>query len=250
MKYCALVTARMSSTRMPGKSLQVIADGLSLIQVVIRRAKRVGCPVVLATTEDPSDNPLVEIAEREGIECFRGAVKNKIKRWANCFAKHEITEGLLVDGDDPTFDFNVGRRALKQLQSNQSDMVLFSPEMTPGFFTYGITRAGIEKLLLQAPDPKSDTDVITTFVKRAGLTQAVVPALPDETEGHHVRLTVDYPEDVQFYRELYQRVSYLAPGPEVVRTAIKHHLQTINWHKHEAFLENQRTFNERVNANG
>lgn len=246
----ALVTARSTSTRLPNKCFQLITGELSSIQVVIRRAKKIGCPVILATTEDPSDDRLEKIAIKENISCFRGAVKNKIRRWADCFRNYNISEGLLVDGDDPTFDYYVGYRALNQLQKGETDMVVISPEMTPGFFTYGITRDGIEKLLAQAPDPEIDTDVITEFINRAGLTKSYVSTMSDETEGHNVRLTVDYPEDIEFYRALYSQVNYLASAPDIVRVAIKNDLQKINWHKQEQFLENQRKFNESVKKRG
>jgi len=247
---CALVTARSTSVRLPNKCFQLIADDLSVIQVVIRRAKKIGCPVILATTEDPADDRMEELAFKEDIICFRGAVKNKIKRWADCFSKYGITEGLLVDGDDPTFDYNVGARALKQLQSGKTDMVSIPPEMTPGFFTYGVTKNGIEKLLTQAPYFQTDTDVITEFINSGGLTRSYVSAMPEETKGLNVRLTVDYPEDVEFYRALYSKVNYLAPAPEIVNVALKNNLQEINWHKQAQYLENQREFNIRLKSRG
>lgn len=243
----ALVTARSTSTRLPNKCFQPIADDISVIQVIIRRAKKIGCPVILATTEDPSDDRLEEIASKENILCFRGAVKNKIKRWADCFAKYNISEGLLVDGDDPTFDYNVGARALSQLRERKSDMVTISPEMTPGFFTYGITRSGIDRLLTKANDSRIDTDVITEFIKMAGLTRSYVMPLPEETKGHNVRLTVDYPEDVEFYRALYKKVDYLAPAPEIVDVALQYGLQKINWHKQDQYLKNQAEFDRSIN---
>ena len=223
---------------------------LTTIQVVIRRAKKIGCPVILATTDDSSDNSLAALAEKEGIHCFRGAVKNKIKRWADCFNEYGIEFGLLVDGDDPTFDFNVGFRALQKLGTGDCDFVVADPEMTPGFFTYGISNTGIQKLFLHAPHPELDTDVITEFIKRAGLKSSLIPALPNETTGHRLRLTIDYPEDVQFYRELYSMVDYRAPSTEIVGKAIELNLSSINWHRHEEFLENQNKFNERVRTHG
>ena len=205
-----------------------------------------GCPVVLTTTVDSSDDCLVEIARAENIDCYRGHIKNKIRRWADCFAEYGISHALLVDGDDPTFDYNVGVRALRILQEDKTDMVVASSEMTPGFFTYGITHSGINKLLSVAFDPAIDTDVITRFIELANLTKSVVPAMPDETHGHKVRLTIDYPEDIEFYRALYQKVDYLAPGSEVVQIALDNEFQKINWHMHKAFLNNQEAFNEKI----
>ncbi len=248
--HIAFVTVRASSSRLPNKCFETITGDLSAIQVVIRRALRVGCRVVLATTTDPSDDRLESLAKAEGIDCFRGALRNKIKRWADGFARYQATAALLVDGDDPTFDYRVGARALEMLDRGETELITSSPELTPGFFTYGITRTGMDKLLKQAPDPTIDTDVITEFINRAGLVKSFVPAAADERGGHGLRLTIDYPEDVEFYRELYRRVDYLAPSPDIVQVALENDLRRINWHRHQEFLENQNKFNEGVRQNG
>jgi spore coat polysaccharide biosynthesis protein SpsF (cytidylyltransferase family) len=152
----------------------------------------------------------------------------------------------LVDGDDPTFDYNVGKRGLEILAQKTCEAVVASPDIFPGFFTYGITREGINKLAALANDPKTDTDVITCFVEKAGLVKSEIPALKEEIIPHNVRLTIDYEEDVKFYRELFKKVDYIATGPETVRAAVSYRLDKINWHKHEEFLENQRIYNEQV----
>ena len=142
----ALVTVRTSSTRLPAKCKEVIVDDLSLVQIVIRRAKKIGCPVILVTTDHSSDNHLETVASKEGVECFRGALNNKICRWYDCFKKYDISYGLLVDGDDPTFDYYVGKRALETLHESGAELIMSDPKLTPGFFTYGINNKGIEKL--------------------------------------------------------------------------------------------------------
>ena len=247
--YFALVTARMSSTRLPGKCLQPIAKDVSLVQVVIRRAMKIGCPVILTTTDDTSDNGLEEIAKIERIECFRGALKNKIRRWHDCFEKYDISHGLLVDGDDPTFDFNVGRRALDTLREDGAELIMSDPKLTPGFFTYGISRKGIQKLYNLVPDASINTDVITEYVAQAKLSKVYVKPRTGETLGHNVRLTIDYPEDVEFYRALHGVIDYMEPSPKIVKACLENNFQKINWHKHDEFLKNQKVFNQQVKSN-
>ncbi len=242
----ALVTVRASSSRLREKCFQKLTDDLCLLQIVIRRAKKLECPVIVATSVDPSDNEVQKLAEAEGVDCYRGALKNKILRWANCFEEMKFDHGLLVDGDDPTFDYNVGRRGLDMLAREKCEVVVASPAIFPGFFTYGITRGGIDKLARLAAEPDTDTDVITRFVEKAGLIKSEIPALEEEIIPQNVRLTVDYEEDVQFYRDLFKKVNYMAPGPKTVQVAVSHGLEKINWHKNEEFLENQRVFNEQV----
>ena len=245
-KSGALVTVRASSSRLREKCFQKLTDELCLLQIVIRRAKKMECPVVVATSVGSSDDEIQKLAEAEGVDCYRGALKNKILRWANCFEEMEFDQGILVDGDDPTFDYNVGRRGLEMLAQGKCEVVVASPDIYPGFFTYGITRGGIDKLARFATEPDTDTDVITRFVEKAGLMTSEIPALKEEVIPQNVRLTVDYEEDVQFYRGLFKKVDYMAPGPETVRAAVSHGLAKINWHKHEEFLENQRVFNRKV----
>jgi spore coat polysaccharide biosynthesis protein SpsF len=248
MNSLGMVTVRTSSSRLPEKCFQPLVGELNLIQVVVRRAMLIGCRVVITTSDDPSDDRLEQVALAEGVEIFRGALSNKIKRWTDCMSKFEASEAVIVDGDDPTFDFNVGRRALELLRAGK-EFIVPSPEMTPGFFTYGFSVDALKKLCEEVPDPDTDTDVITEFVARSGLPRTEVPAKPEETTGHGLRLTVDYPEDLDFYRVLFQRVDYLDPGPIVVRSALEHDLGGLNWRRQAEFLHNQAAFNRKVTEN-
>ena len=245
-KSGALVTVRASSSRLREKCFQMLTEKLCLLQIVIRRAKLLECQVVVATSVDASDDGVEKMAEAEGIICYRGPLKNKILRWANCFEELGFDQGLLVDGDDPTFDFNIGKRGLKLLELGKCEVVMASPEIFPGFFTYGVTRIGIKKLAQLASKPDTDTDVITSFVETAELKKSEIPALEEEIIPYNVRLTVDYDEDVQFYRDLFKKIDCMAPGPETVQTAVSHGLDKINWHKHEEFLKNQKMFNDKI----
>ena len=69
----AIVQARMSSTRLPGKSMAVICGRPMLWRVVSRvRRSRLVNQVVVATTNMPADDPIAELCRGEDIPCFRG----------------------------------------------------------------------------------------------------------------------------------------------------------------------------------
>lgn len=63
------VTCRTQSSRLPGKALLEVSEGVLVIEHVLRRAKLAGnsFPVVLCTTKEKSDDILVEIANREAF---------------------------------------------------------------------------------------------------------------------------------------------------------------------------------------
>ena len=81
----AIITVRALSTRLKKKCFQKLFENKSMIEIVIERAKKIGCDLILATSSSIEDDELEEIAKKHQIYCFRGSLKNKIHRWYNCF---------------------------------------------------------------------------------------------------------------------------------------------------------------------
>ena len=82
MKTIAIVQARVSSSRLPGKVLQDIAGKPMLSWVVERaaRARRVDT-VVVATTTDPADDPIEDLCRQNGCALFRGSQFDVLDRY-------------------------------------------------------------------------------------------------------------------------------------------------------------------------
>ena len=108
-KFAAIVTVRALSTRLEKKCFKTLYNDLSMITIVIRRAKKIGCQVILATSEDSSDDRLIDIAKSENIAYFRGSLKNKIHRWRHCFCEYQLSHAILIDADDPTFSYSLAK---------------------------------------------------------------------------------------------------------------------------------------------
>ena len=73
MTVCAIVQARVSSSRFPGKVLAPLR-GVPLAVYILRRlekSKRVDT-VMLATSTAADDAPLAETVERAGFRVYRG----------------------------------------------------------------------------------------------------------------------------------------------------------------------------------
>lgn len=245
----AIVTARSRSSRLPGKCLVEICDGLSAIQIVIRRAALTGLPVVLATSDHPSDDMLADIAAAEGIPAFRGSETNKIKRWHDCFAHFGIHQGVLVDGDDLTLDYFLVRRVVARMATSPAELFAAPADITPGLFTYAITGAALKRLYAAAVSAV-DTDVIRPFIEKAGLQVEEVALEEADERGRTVRLTIDYSDDVEFYRQLYRAVRWDAPALKVVRTALDTGIWRVNWARQDDYLHNQRKFIKEVAGDG
>ena len=68
---CIFLQARMSSSRLPGKSLMTIS-GYPLVVLSALRASNTGLRVVVVTSTEASDDVLFDLVLSYGIECFRG----------------------------------------------------------------------------------------------------------------------------------------------------------------------------------
>ena len=81
MKTVATVEARMSSTRLPGKVSRTIL-GKPMLELLIERLKRAQSldEIVVATTKNPADNVIEELAHRIGVNCFRGSEEDVLER--------------------------------------------------------------------------------------------------------------------------------------------------------------------------
>ena len=83
MKIGATVQARMRSSRLPGKVLKPVL-GRPLLALQLERIQRsiLIDQVVIATTDQPADDPIAAFAAEANVECFRGSEDDVLGRVA------------------------------------------------------------------------------------------------------------------------------------------------------------------------
>jgi spore coat polysaccharide biosynthesis protein SpsF len=104
-RIIAIVQARMSSSRLPGKVLLDIAGQPMLVRVVerARRAKTLD-DVVVATTTDPSDGPITALCVGRGIPCSRGSLHDVLDRYYQAACAFEADIIVRLTADCPVID--------------------------------------------------------------------------------------------------------------------------------------------------
>ena len=150
------IPVRLSSQRLPSKHLKLV-NGEPVILKLIRRlekSKKIRKIIVCTTTQD-SDEPLIEILEKQSILYFRGDKNDIIKRFLD--ASKEFDTDLIIDveGDkiytDPVFVDKV----VNELQEPNIDFVIGNDSLEnfnelnnliPGFIPAGIKKTALEKL--------------------------------------------------------------------------------------------------------
>lgn len=120
MNIVAIIEARMTSRRLPGKHL-LPAAGRPMIANLIRRLQRTPSltGIVLATTVNETDEPLARIAAEYGVSCFRGSEPNVMERVLGAAesAKADLIVG--ITGDCPLIDPDLVEQAIRVFRANK-----------------------------------------------------------------------------------------------------------------------------------
>ncbi len=105
MKTIAIVQARMGSTRLPNKVMKPIR-GIPMIEILLSRlalAKEVD-QIIVATSVDERNLPLVEHVRKLGYACEQGSENDVLDRYVQAAKKHQADVVVRITGDCPLID--------------------------------------------------------------------------------------------------------------------------------------------------
>ena len=98
-----ITQARMTSTRLPGKVLRQI-NGRSLLDYHIERLKLTGFEIIIATTANETDNPIIEFCNKSNIKSSRGSEHNVLSRFYTAAVENNLDIIVRVTSDCPLID--------------------------------------------------------------------------------------------------------------------------------------------------
>jgi len=124
MKIIAIVQARMSSKRFPGKVLNSVKEK-SLLQYILESLDLIPevSEVIVATSTEKSDNKIQEFCNNYGTQCFRGSLNNVANRFASLIKKYECDAFIRVNGDSPLIDYRLIQKGINIYKKGGYDFV-------------------------------------------------------------------------------------------------------------------------------
>ena len=168
MKTVIIVQARMNSSRLPGKVLRTVL-GKTLLEYQIERLQRVPSAdsVVIATTIDDCDQPIVDLCEKLKVNYFRGPEEDVLQRYYNAAQKYEADIVVRITADCPIIDPNVIDRVIKFYLDNYKDFDYVSNILTRsyprGMDTEVFSLESLEQAALEAKD-EAEREHVTVFI--------------------------------------------------------------------------------------
>lgn len=203
----AVLQARMSSTRLPGKVLADVA-GAPMALRQIERLRRVASidRLIAATSNEASDDPLAQALEAAGVEVFRGSLDDVLGRFAGAVAGLADDDLMLrLTADCPLADPVLIEALIARHKAGGADYSATTlPHRTyPIGLDAEILNAGLLRLMAgEATDPY-EREHVTPFVYRRPERFALGGLMQDRDESQ-VRWTVDLPSDLDFVRAVYE----------------------------------------------
>ena len=207
MKTVAIIEARMTSTRLPGKILLPIM-GKPMLELLIERLKRAKLldQIVVATTQNPSDDVVEKLTTRIGVGCFRGSeddVLDRVLRAAHANGADVIVE---ITGDCPLIDPIVLDHVVRIYQTKNVDYVsnILKRTYPRGMETQVFSTAILEKIARLTQDPIDHEHVSLYIYEHPEIFSLfnVASNLPEKYGD--IRLTVDTEEDFQLIKAIYE----------------------------------------------
>tara|TARA_B100001173_G_scaffold312296_1_gene332736 strand:+ start:9382 stop:10113 length:732 start_codon:yes stop_codon:yes gene_type:complete len=122
-KIAAIIEARMTSSRLPGKVLLESGINKPLLLCLIERIRKVKNidQIIIATTTNSQDNKIVEFCKENKINFFRGSENDVMARVLNASLKFEVDIIIEITGDCPIIDPEIISLVLNTHLENQYD---------------------------------------------------------------------------------------------------------------------------------
>jgi spore coat polysaccharide biosynthesis protein SpsF len=203
-----IIQARMTSTRLPGKVLMPLCSS-SVLEVMIERLKPLKNHIIVATTNDGSERPILELCNRLNIKSYQGDTEDVLSRYfeaAEVFGAEKNTTVVRLTSDCPLIDVQLCQKVIEKHQTGHFDMVNLGPHSG---YPRGLDCCAFSFSLLAnthrlASHPADREHVTLGMAKFSDISVFTYSAKQDLS---HYRLTLDESDDYTAIKAIYNAFS-------------------------------------------
>lgn len=185
MSVRVILQSRMSSSRLPGKAMLTLAQRPAVV-LAAQRAASTGLDVMVATSDQPEDDPIADAVEAAGVRVFRGSLDDPLQRFARAtddLGDDDLVVRLTADNIVPDGVFI--EDLVRTMRASGEAYIRVAVEAIYGVgaevFTVGLLRAAD-----RAATEDFDREHVTPWIRRrtSDLTHAL-------TSERRIRCTID-----------------------------------------------------------
>lgn len=200
-----IVQARMSSTRLFGKVMKEVL-GRPLLFYLVERLRRVRFVegIVIATSQNPADDPIGAFCDKEGLHCVRQSEEDVLSRFYTASALFGLDSFVRVTADCPLIDPALIERGLSCFAQNYNELDYLSNCLVRTFprgMDFEIVKQGaLQKAFFEATS-SYDKEHVTPFIVNHP-EKFRLANISQENDQSQYRLTVDQQEDFELVKRL------------------------------------------------
>ncbi|MCP5161960.1 MAG: glycosyltransferase family protein [Hahellaceae bacterium] len=205
MNVLAVLQARMSSSRLPGKVLKPILNKPMLAYQIERIARcRLVDKLIVATSTEPADAPIADLCHALNITCYRGSLDDVLDRFYQAASLVNPQHVLRLTGDCPLVSPTIIDRLIQLHLSLGADYTsnCYPPSLPDGLDAE-VVRWDLLKAAWKEAPGGLHREHVTSFIRDE------MPNVDKASYQHphnyaSLRLTVDYPEDFDLVAKIFE----------------------------------------------
>ncbi|MCW9097293.1 MAG: glycosyltransferase family protein [Ignavibacteriaceae bacterium] len=207
-----IIQARMGSSRLPGKVILPLAGKPLLLRMYERvAASKYAGEIVIAITEDESDNELTVLCKKNNLNFFRGSSVDLLDRHYKTAKKYNAEAVVKIPSDCPLIDSDIIDKVILYYINN-SDKFDFVSNLHPPSYPDGNDVEIMSMKTLEYAWTKAkkefEREHTTPFIwenpDKFRIGNVVWETGLDYSMTH--RFTIDYKEDYNFIRRVYDEL--------------------------------------------
>ncbi|NQX91518.1 MAG: glycosyl transferase family 2 [Flavobacteriales bacterium] len=208
-----VIQSRLGSTRMPGKILLPFSNGKNILEIMVNILQKnfPDLPIIIATTTNTKDEPIVSFAKEHDLQIFRGDENNVLKRTVDAANHFGVTDIIRICSDNP-FLHPMFVSALIEDKS-AADYVSYQVDGLPtirthyGLFAERVQLSALERAVEDQPDPFFLEHVTNYIYGNPDKFECNWLNIEDHLLGlENLRLTIDDPIDFKLAGEIYEAI--------------------------------------------
>jgi len=206
MKIGFLITARLKSERLPKKVIKDL-NGKKVIERIIDRAKEVDGidKIIICTSKNPQDSPLVDIAIKNNINYFKGDEDDVLKRLCDASIENKFDYITGITADNPLFSIRLTNKIIRTINEKKPDFVYYE-NLPIGVGTFGMSVKAL-KTVIKIKNV-IDTEIWGPLIKRPDIFNIVILKEEGKLNRPDLRFTLDYKEDYDFLSHIYKNIKF------------------------------------------
>ncbi len=211
-KVVVSIQVRMNSTRLPGKVLKKICNKPMLLLMLERLSKcELIDEIIIATTHNKRDDPIFELAKNHGYKVFRGDEHDCLDRHYQAVKNSNAQFICKITSDCPLIDPKIVDSVIRYFLENKNKFDYVS-NVHPTTYPNGLdvemfSNYALEKTWKEAKNKEEREHTTTYMWKNPSLFKIGSIIMPNkENLFTKERWTVDYPEDFEFIKAIYENL--------------------------------------------